>query len=130
MRPQVFRSLSALPCRPFPQVLTIPLEIPAAASTSPDLLLPRCLRYLSSASAFAAVNGPAAGSSAWLPAVFLRLLVTWLNDCPPAVAAFLASPAHLPLVGEAALSPKTMIRQSSSDGLDNHAIVFLLKLSR
>lgn len=87
-------------CPTFLQVLKIPLEIPASDSSSSDLLLPRCLRYLSSASTFAAVNGTSAGSSAWLPAVFLRLLVTWLNNCPPAVAAFLASPAHLPLVGE------------------------------
>jgi hypothetical protein len=31
-------------------------------------------------------------------ALTLRMLVTWLHDCPPAVTAFLSTPSHLPLL--------------------------------
>jgi hypothetical protein len=31
-------------------------------------------------------------------ALILRLLVTWCDQCPPAVTALLAAPAHLPLL--------------------------------
>ena len=31
-------------------------------------------------------------------ALILRLLVTWCDGCPPAVAALLDTPSHLPLI--------------------------------
>lgn len=30
--------------------------------------------------------------------VMLRLLATWLYDCPPAVSCYLSYPSHLPLL--------------------------------
>lgn len=52
------------------------------------------------AGAYGSHPGPGApyGSQhvAWLQPALLRLLFLWLADCPPAVAAFLQTPTHLP----------------------------------
>lgn len=93
-------------------VLTTPLEIPASPLAQVESLLLRCMRWLAAAASAAAdraSSAPLYGSSggasspttgAWLPAVLLRLLIIWLADCPPAVAAFLHPAAHLPCLVE------------------------------
>ncbi|KAK9814747.1 hypothetical protein WJX72_010794 [[Myrmecia] bisecta] len=77
------------------RVLTIPLAIPASASAPPELLMPTCIKYLTSA---LASSGPHAHGEQLGAVVLLRMLVTWLHDCPPAVAAFLATASHLPFL--------------------------------
>lgn len=61
--------------------------------------MPRCMRYLAAASPTNSLNQQNPGSI-WLQPVFLRLLVTWVVDCPPAVTALLDPPAHLPFLIE------------------------------
>ncbi|XP_024530596.1 golgin candidate 6 [Selaginella moellendorffii] len=82
------------------RVLSIPLEIPSSRLATPELLLPRCMRYLAAASASVRHESVDNVSTAWLQPVILRLLVTWLAECPPAVAAFLETATHLPFLVE------------------------------
>ena len=79
-------------------MLKIPLEIPSS-STSPEHLMLRCMKYLAAASATGTSNQHNPGT-VWLQPVFLRLLVTWVVECPPAVTALLDEPAHLPFLIE------------------------------
>eukprot|EP00898_Chlorokybus_atmophyticus_P003336 jgi/Chlat1/4002/Chrsp26S04071 len=73
----------------------IPLEIPASPASPPDLLMPRIVQYLSTANR--------TESTGWqLQPVLLRLLATWLYDCPAAVSAFLSTPSHLPFLADIA----------------------------
>ncbi|KAG0630720.1 hypothetical protein M758_1G199600 [Ceratodon purpureus] len=81
------------------RVLKIPLEIPSFSTSSPELLMARCMKYLAAASPAAASNQDSPGT-VWLQPVFLRLLVTWVVECPPAVTALLFEPAHLPVLIE------------------------------
>ncbi|BBN13693.1 intracellular protein transport protein USO1 [Marchantia polymorpha subsp. ruderalis] len=92
-----------VPCKE--RVLRIPLEIPSSALAPAELLMPRCMRYLAAAAPSSAdklrnTNGASQDGSIWLQPVLLRLLVTWLTDCPPAVAALLEPAAHLPFLVE------------------------------
>ncbi|KAL2641338.1 hypothetical protein R1flu_008925 [Riccia fluitans] len=88
-----------VPCKE--KVLRIPLEIPSSALAPTEFLMPRCMRYLA-----AAASPPSDklqsndGGYIWLQPVLLRLLVTWLTDCPPAVASLLEPAAHLPFLVE------------------------------
>ncbi|GJP49102.1 hypothetical protein CLOM_g8362 [Closterium sp. NIES-68] len=56
--------------------------------------------FASSFSSFSSSSSPSSSSpsAVWLQPVLLRLLLTWLSDCPPAVSAFLAPPGHLPFI--------------------------------
>jgi hypothetical protein len=56
------------------------------------------MRYL--AAAAPTTSNQQTPGSIWLQPVFLRLLVTWVVDCPAAVAALLEVPAHLPFLIE------------------------------
>jgi len=73
------------------RILRIPLLVPANDAAPPELLLPRVVRYINDALHSGESGAPAA-------AVLLRLLITWLTDCPPAVAAFLTPASHIPVV--------------------------------
>lgn len=59
--------------------------------------MPRCMRYLAAAVPSTSSINESPGSI-WLQPVLLRLLVTWLVDCPLAVSSFLDPPAHLPFL--------------------------------
>mmetsp|Transcript_16779 Transcript_16779/g.54870 ORF Transcript_16779/g.54870 Transcript_16779/m.54870 type:complete len:955 (-) Transcript_16779:69-2933(-) len=89
------------------RLLTIPLSLPINASDKPELLLPKIVRFVSAAGA--ASGSLAGGSAAWLQAAFVRLLVVWLHECPPATAAFLASAGHLPAACDLAKSPNVHV---------------------
>lgn len=80
-------------------MLKIPLEIPVSSLTPAELLMPRCMKYLAAASPTNTSNLHNPGS-VWLQPVFLRLLVTWVVECPPAVTALMEEPAHLPFLIE------------------------------
>eukprot|EP00252_Welwitschia_mirabilis_P026477 TRINITY_DN8701_c0_g1_i1.p1 TRINITY_DN8701_c0_g1~~TRINITY_DN8701_c0_g1_i1.p1 ORF type:complete len:947 (-),score=232.58 TRINITY_DN8701_c0_g1_i1:187-3027(-) len=81
-------------------VLNIQLEIPVSSISSSELLMPRVVKHLaavcpSSYSKGTSKQGPSEDNSMWLQVALLKLLVTWLADCPDAVSCFLQSPAHL-----------------------------------
>lgn len=68
--------------------------------------MPRCMKYLAAASPTNTSNQHKPGS-VWLQPVFLRLLVTWVVECPPAVTALMEEPAHLPFLIELLASTAT-----------------------
>lgn len=102
------------------RILSIPLELPSSSAAPPELLLPRIVRYLAAAARAAEGDAPSEGFSVKsqaeriaevaaarrdaerTQAVLLRLLISWLHGCAPAVNAFLAPAAHLPMLADLA----------------------------
>ncbi|CAI7824524.1 unnamed protein product, partial [Closterium sp. NIES-54] len=101
LMPRIMRYLAAAAAPPSPPLPTSSHPHSHHQSPSSHSL------YSSFASSFSSFSSSPSSSSSssspsavWLQPVLLRLLLTWLSDCPPAVAAFLAPPGHLPfLVG-------------------------------
>ena len=88
------------------RLLRVPLD--AASSGVPELVLTRCAKLLArSARAGAAERGG-------LLLELLRLFCIWLHDCPPAVAALLSSPGHLPLLIDLASSSDVHVAGTSA----------------
>lgn len=82
------------------RVLRIQLEISVSPLSTPESLMTRIVKYLAVASPVTQkqeMHDPTVSDkkSIWLQPILLRLLVTWLADCPDAVNCFLDSPAHL-----------------------------------
>nr|ATG70663.1 golgin candidate 6 [Microbiota decussata] len=91
------------------RVLRIQLEVPVSTLSTPEVLMPRIVKYLAVASPIShkqEIHDHTISNkkSMWLQPVLLRLLVTWLADCPDAVNCFLESPAHLTYMIELILS--------------------------
>lgn len=78
------------------QVLRIEIEPPTPYLGSPEPLLHRMVKYLALASSMKGRDGKSitVGNSYVQPTI-LKLLVTWLADCPSAVNCFLDSHPHL-----------------------------------
>ncbi|KXZ52056.1 hypothetical protein GPECTOR_10g1079 [Gonium pectorale] len=77
------------------RLLAAPLEGPGGPGGQPDFLMPRLVRQLTSALRPPCADPPLARL---LVCSLLRLLLLWLHDCPPAVAALLDGAAHVPLL--------------------------------
>ncbi|XVF57971.1 hypothetical protein PTKIN_Ptkin07bG0025200 [Pterospermum kingtungense] len=75
------------------RVLRIELEASMPSLGVPELLLHRIVRYLAVASSIKNKDGNPGFSS--VQPIILKLLVTWLADCPSAVQCFLDSRPHL-----------------------------------
>ncbi|XVF14021.1 hypothetical protein REPUB_Repub09cG0020400 [Reevesia pubescens] len=75
------------------RVLRIELESPMPSLGAPELLLHRIVRYLAVASSMKNKDGKPGHS--YVQPIILKLLVTWLADCPSAVQCFLDSRPHL-----------------------------------
>ncbi|XWS44110.1 hypothetical protein CRYUN_Cryun15aG0016600 [Craigia yunnanensis] len=75
------------------RVLRIELEAPMPSLGAPELLLHRIVRYL--AVAFSMKNKDGKPGYSYVQPIILKLLVTWLADCPSAVQCFLDSRPHL-----------------------------------
>ncbi|XP_040953988.1 golgin candidate 6 isoform X2 [Gossypium hirsutum] len=73
------------------RVLQIELEAPTPSFGAPELLLHRIVRYLAVASS----DKDGKPGFSYVQPVMLKLLVTWLADCPSAVQCFLNSRPHL-----------------------------------
>lgn len=78
------------------QVLKIKLEAPMPSLGAPEPLMHRMVKYLALASSMKNRNGKSAMSSnSYVQLLILKLLITWLADCPSAVQCFLDSRPHL-----------------------------------
>ncbi|XWS40678.1 hypothetical protein CRYUN_Cryun17cG0016000 [Craigia yunnanensis] len=75
------------------RVLRIELEAPMPSLGAPELLLHRIVRYLAVTSSMKDQDGKSGYS--YVQPIILKLLVTWLADCPSAVQCFLDSRPHL-----------------------------------
>ncbi|XAR49720.1 hypothetical protein NMG60_11033001 [Bertholletia excelsa] len=78
------------------RVLQIQLEAPAATFGAAEPLLHRMVKYLALASSMKSKDGKSSAvGNAFVQPLILKLLVTWLSDCPNAVQCFLDSRPHL-----------------------------------
>ncbi|KAL8226929.1 hypothetical protein R6Q57_016761 [Mikania cordata] len=75
------------------KVLQIEIESPMPSLGSPEPLLHRMVKYL--ALAFSKKGKDGKSTNSYVQPIILKLLVTWLSDCPNAVNSFLASRPHL-----------------------------------
>ncbi|KAK8485578.1 hypothetical protein V6N11_057162 [Hibiscus sabdariffa] len=75
------------------RALRIELEAPMPSLGAPELLLHRIVRYLAVASSMKNKDGKPGYS--YIQPIILKLLITWLADCPSAVQCFLDSRPHL-----------------------------------
>ncbi|XP_068303794.1 golgin candidate 6-like [Pyrus communis] len=76
------------------RVLRIELEAPTPSLGAPEPLMHRVVKYLAITSSMQNKDGKSSGNS-YVQPVILKLLVTWLADCPSAVNCFLDSRPHV-----------------------------------
>ncbi|KAF1890861.1 hypothetical protein Lal_00037432 [Lupinus albus] len=87
-----------LPCKEkaMLQVLRIEIEVPMHSLGAPEPLIHRMMKYLAVASSLKRKDGKSTISgNSYIQAIILKLLVTWLADCPNAVHCFLDAHPHL-----------------------------------
>ncbi|KAM7482211.1 hypothetical protein LguiB_006794 [Lonicera macranthoides] len=78
------------------RVLKVELEAPTPSLGSAEPLLHRLVKYLALASSMKAKDGKSSTSvELYVQPIILKLLVTWLANCPNAVQSFLDSRPHL-----------------------------------
>lgn len=78
------------------RVLRIELEAPMPSLGAPEPLMHRMVKYLALASSMKNRDGKSSTSwNSYVQPIILKLLVTWLADCPNAVNCFLDSRPHL-----------------------------------
>ncbi|KAA8522440.1 hypothetical protein F0562_013199 [Nyssa sinensis] len=86
------------------RVLHVELEAPMPALGSPEPLMHRMVKYLALASSMKSKEGSTSGTS-YVQPIILKLLVTWLSDCPSAVQCFLDSRPHVTYLLELVSNP-------------------------
>ncbi|KAK4282327.1 hypothetical protein QN277_013719 [Acacia crassicarpa] len=78
------------------RVLQIEIEAPVPSLGGPEPLMHRMVKYLALASSMKSKDGKSGASrNSYVEAIILKLLVTWLADCPNAVHCFLDARPHL-----------------------------------
>lgn len=88
------------------QVLQIELESPMPSLGAPEPLLHRVVKYLALASSTKGKDGKSSSTvNLYVQPIILKLLVTWLSDCPKAVQCFLDSRPHLTYLIELVSNP-------------------------
>ncbi|WJX65232.1 Golgin candidate 6 [Trifolium repens] len=125
------------------RVLRIEIEAPMQSLGAPEPLMHRMVKYLALASSMKSKDGKSNTSgNSYVKAIILKLLVTWLADCPNAVHCFLDARPHLTYLLELVsnLSETVCIRgfaavvlgecviynKSTDNGKDAFAIVDLI----
>ncbi|KAL1318936.1 hypothetical protein HN51_071214 [Arachis hypogaea] len=127
-----------LPCKE--RVLRIEIEPPMQSLGAPEPLLHRMVKYSALASSMKGKDGKSSTSeNSYTEVIILKLLITWLADCPSAVQCFLDARPHLTYLLELVsnLSETVCIRgfatvvlgecviynKSTDNGKDAYAIV-------
>ncbi|XP_058109651.1 golgin candidate 6 [Magnolia sinica] len=90
------------------RALRVELEAPVPSLGAPEPLMHRVMKYLALASSSKNKGSDQEGTSVgdlYIQPIIMRLLVTWMAECPNAVNSFLDSPAHLPYLLELVSSP-------------------------
>ncbi|KAK3183661.1 hypothetical protein Dsin_030947 [Dipteronia sinensis] len=90
------------------RVVRIELEAPMPSLGVAEPLLHRMVRYLALASSMKNKDGKS-GTAGFVQLVILKLLVTWLADCPTAVHCFLDSRPHLTYLLELVSNPSVTV---------------------
>ncbi|XP_059639865.1 golgin candidate 6 isoform X2 [Cornus florida] len=92
------------------RVLRIELEAPMRSLGAPEPLMHRMVKYLALASSMENKDGKSSTSGfLYVQPIILKLLVTWLYDCPSAVLCFLDSRPHLTYLLELVSNPSTTV---------------------
>lgn len=89
------------------RVLRIELEAPMPSLGAAEPLMHRMVRYLALASSMKNKDGT--GKAGYIQLIILKLLVTWLADCPNAVHCFLDSRPHLTYLLELVSNPSVTV---------------------
>ncbi|KAH9742520.1 Golgin candidate 6 [Citrus sinensis] len=89
------------------RVLRIELEAPMPSLGAAEPLMHRMVRYLALASSMKTKDGT--GKAGYIQLIILKLLVTWLADCPNAVHCFLDSRPHLTYLLELVSNPSATV---------------------
>ncbi|XP_044503865.1 golgin candidate 6-like isoform X1 [Mangifera indica] len=76
------------------RVLQIELDAPSPSLGDAEPLMHRMVKYLALTSSMKSKDGKS-GTAGFVQLIILKLLVTWLADCPDAVSCFLDSRPHL-----------------------------------
>ncbi|XP_024181102.1 golgin candidate 6 isoform X3 [Rosa chinensis] len=76
------------------KVLHIDLEAPTPSLGASEPLMHRVVKYLALSSSMKSKDGKS-GGNAYVQPILLKMLVTWLADCPSAVHCFLDSRPHI-----------------------------------
>lgn len=88
------------------RVLRIELESPMPSLGAPEPLMHRMVKYLALASNMKNKDGKTSTKeNSYVQPIILKLLVTWLADCPNAIQCFLASRPHLTYLLELVSNP-------------------------
>lgn len=88
------------------RVLRIELESPTPSLGAPEPLMHRMVKYLALASNMKNKDGKTSSKeNSYVQPIILKLLVTWLADCPNAIQCFLASRPHLTYLLELVSNP-------------------------
>uniref|UniRef100_A0A5B7B672 Putative golgin candidate 6 isoform X1 n=1 Tax=Davidia involucrata TaxID=16924 RepID=A0A5B7B672_DAVIN len=90
------------------RVLRIELEPPMPSLGAPEPLMHRMVKYLALASSMKSKDVSTSGSS-YVQPIILKLLVTWLSDCPSAVHCFLDSRPHLTYLLDLVSNPSATV---------------------
>ncbi|XP_020229331.1 golgin candidate 6 isoform X1 [Cajanus cajan] len=78
------------------RVLQIEIEAPISSLGAPEPLMHRMVKYMALVSSMKSKDGKSRSSeNSYIQEIILKLLVTWLADCPGAVHCFLDARPHL-----------------------------------
>uniref|UniRef100_A0A2P2MPU8 Vesicle tethering family protein n=2 Tax=Rhizophora mucronata TaxID=61149 RepID=A0A2P2MPU8_RHIMU len=92
------------------RVLRIDLESPTPPFGASEPLMHRMVKYLALASNMKSRDGKSSSkSNSYVQPIILKLLVTWLADCPSAVQCFLDSRPHLTYLLELVSNPSATV---------------------
>uniref|UniRef100_A0A7N0UNC8 Golgin candidate 6 n=2 Tax=Kalanchoe fedtschenkoi TaxID=63787 RepID=A0A7N0UNC8_KALFE len=92
------------------KVVKIELDAPAQSFGGSELLLHRIVKYLAVSSSVSYKDGKGSNSgSLYIQPLILKLLVTWLADCPSAVSCLLDSRPHLTYLLELVSHPSANV---------------------
>ncbi|XP_021891995.1 golgin candidate 6, partial [Carica papaya] len=92
------------------KVIRIELEAPTPSLGAPEPLMHRIVRYLAVASSMKNKDGKScAMGNSYIQQIILKLLVTWLADCPTAVHCFLDARPHLTYMLELVADPSATV---------------------
>ncbi|XP_034703877.1 golgin candidate 6 [Vitis riparia] len=92
------------------RVLRIELEAPMPSLGAPEPLMHRMVKYLALASSMKSKDGKSSPTgNLYVQPIILKLLVTWLADCPNAVHCFLDSRPHLTYLLELVSNPSATV---------------------
>ncbi|GMH25071.1 hypothetical protein Nepgr_026914 [Nepenthes gracilis] len=101
------------------KAIKINLEVPLQSLGAPEPLIHRMVKYLALASSMNKDGKPNGKGGLFVQEIILKLLVTWLVECPSAVQCFLDARPHLTFL------PELLSSQSATPSIRGLAAILL-----